>query len=368
MSTRVFKQNLAEEVWYSTYKWETDQNVMDTFRREAKALASVEQDPAKWEEIFFEALSSFQYVMGGRITSNAGTGLKGTSLVNCFVSGFRGEHQDSIDSIFDEIKRQAKILKSEGGYGFCANVLRPNGSYIKGIGSESPGAVTMLNIWDTVSQVITSGSSKRKNKEKGKNKIRKGAMMVTLSCYHPDIEEFITAKQTPGRLTKFNMSVLIHDEFMLAVKNNLPWNLEFPDMEHPKYDSEWDGNFQLWKSKGYPTIIYKTYENANDLWELITKSTYNRNEPGILFIDRANWLNNLGYEMTYQATNPCVPAGTEILTDKGYLAIDKVVGEKINVWNGFEFSEVVPRITGTNQSLMKVILSSWSIINLYRSP
>lgn len=305
MLNKVFKQPLSQEVWYQTYKWETDTDVISTFKREAQALASNEKDPSKWEEAYFDILSSFKYVPGGRITSNVGTGLKGTSLVNCFVSGFRGDNQDSIDGIFDELKRQAKILKSEGGYGFCANVLRPNGAYISGIGSESPGAVTMLSIWDTISKVITSGSSKRKNKDKGKNKIRKGAMMVTLSCWHPDVEDFVTAKQIPGNLTKFNMSVLIHDKFMQAVKNGQPWNLEFPDTEFEKYDAEWDGDLFKWKEKNYPVKVYKTYTNANELWNLITESTYRRNEPGILFIDRANHLNNLWYSLSYDATNPC---------------------------------------------------------------
>ena len=238
MPTKVFKQNLAEEVWYQTYKWETDNNVYGTFRRVAKKVASIEKNPEEWEEKYFEMLSTMRFVPGGRILSNAGTSLKGTSMVNCFVSGFTGKNQDSIESIFDELKRQAKILKSEGGYGFCVNALRPQGAYIKGIGSESPGPVTMLDLWDMVSQVITKGSTTRQNKEKGKNKIRKGALMVCLGVEMPDIEQFITAKQTPGKLSKFNMSVLISDTFMNAVKNNLPWNLEFPVIEFEKYNEE----------------------------------------------------------------------------------------------------------------------------------
>ena len=304
MDNSVFRQNIAKDVWFQTYKWETDKTVNDTFRRVAKKLASIEKDPAHWEEVYFDILSNFKYVPGGRIISNAGTDLKGTSFVNCFVSGFKGESQDSIEGIFDELKRQAKILKSEGGYGFCANVLRPNGSYIKGIGSESPGSVAMLDLWDTVSMVITSGSSVRQNKNKGKNKIRKGAMMVTLSIWHPDIEEYITRKQVPGKLSKFNMSVLVHDNFMEAVKNHLPWNLEFPEIDHENYDKEWDGDLDKWKSKGYPVKVYKTFADANELWDMIVKLTYNRNEPGILFIDRANKLSNL-QNIKYNATNPC---------------------------------------------------------------
>ena len=304
LSNSVFKQKLAEEVWYQTYKWETDKDVLKSFGRVSENLASLEINKDFWTQEYFNLLSNFKYVPGGRILSNAGVPLKGTTFVNCYVSGFKGKNQDSIDSIFDELKRQAKILKSEGGYGFCVNALRPNGAYIKGIGSESPGSVSMLSLWDMVSKVITSGSSTRKNKGKGKNKIRKGAMMATLSVWHPDIEDFITAKQKPGNLTKFNMSVLVHDNFMEAVKNNLPWDLEFPDTEFIEYDNVWDGDLYAWKAKGYPTIVYKTYENANELWDIVTKATYNRNEPGILFVDRANYLSNL-QGIKYNSCNPC---------------------------------------------------------------
>lgn len=229
---------------------------------------------------------------------------------NCFVDGFVGESQDSMERILDTLRRQALILKSEGGYGFNSDVMRPRGSYIGGIGNESPGSVEMLDMWDTQSAVITKGSGKKS--KKGKQKIRKGAQMVTKSVWHPDIEEYITAKQTENRLTKFNMSILCSDDFMIAVKENKPWNLKFPDYENCKdlYNKEWDGNINLWESKGYPVKIYKTYEDANELWDLISKSTYNRNEPGVLFVDTINRLNNLWYCEYINATNPC---GEQIL-------------------------------------------------------
>ena len=130
-------------------------------------------------------LEDFKFVPGGRILSNAGLGLKGTSLINCFVGGFSGEDQDSMEGIMHALRDQALILKSEGGYGFCADVMRPRGGYISGIANESPGAVKMLDMWDTQSTVITAGSGKKS--KKGKVKIRKGAQMVTMSVWHPDI-------------------------------------------------------------------------------------------------------------------------------------------------------------------------------------
>jgi ribonucleoside-diphosphate reductase alpha chain len=315
-----FINKFSEEIYTETYKFEgnghvpADADINESFNRIATSVASIEKAQGKWTKQFLSVLHNFNFVAGGRITSNAGTGLKGTTLVNCFVSGPTGENQDSMYEILNELTRQGMILKSEGGYGFNADFMRPRGCFINGIGVESPGAVKMLEMWDKQSEVITEGSGIKKKVKKGKNKIRKGAMMVTMSCWHPAIEEFITAKQTPGRLSKFNMSVLISDEFMNAVKNNLSWNLEFPDTTHSDYDKVWDGNIGKWKSLNLPLILYKTFENANELWDLVMKSTYNRNEPGVLFVDTINKMNNLSYCEYISATNPC---GEQLLPKHG---------------------------------------------------
>lgn len=249
---------------------------------------------------------------------------------NCFVDGFIGEDQDSMDSIMQALHRQASILKSEGGYGFCADTMRPRGAFIRGIGNNSPGSTKMLEMWDKQSEVITEGSGKKSDRKEAKVKIRKGAQMVTQSCWHPDIEEFIAAKQTSGRLTKFNMSILITNDFMHAVKNNLRWDLEFPNYEsHTKeYKKHWDGNLKAWKAKGYPTQIYKTFENANELWEKIMQSTYNRNEPGVLFVDTMNELNNLYYCEYISATNPCISKDTLISTPQGEIRVEDLVNNR----------------------------------------
>lgn len=317
-----FVDDFSKEIYEQTYKY-GEEDINSTQLRVAKDLASIEEDPRKWTQEFLWALEDFKFVPGGRITSNAGTGLKGTTYINCFVDGFMGQDQDSMEGILDALRRQALILKSEGGYGFCADVMRPRGSFIKGIGNESPGSIRLLDMWDTQSAVITEGSGKKTSKKEAKVKIRKGAQMVTMSIWHPDVEEFITAKQTPGRLTKFNMSVLITDEFMAAVHNNLPWNLEFPDHEsHPnEYKEAWDGNINNWKSKGLKTNIFKTYENANQLWDIVMTSTYNRNEPGVLFSDVMNKLNNLSYCEYISATNPC---GEQILPIGGVCLLGSI--------------------------------------------
>jgi ribonucleoside-diphosphate reductase alpha chain len=302
-----FKQKISKEVWSETYKWETE-NVwndsairiaLDNARAEKKDVAS------EWAQYFLSILAPMRYIPGGRIISNAGLKLKGTTYINCYVGGFSGKNQDSIEGIYRALADQAKTLKSEGGYGFCIDVIRPRGFYIEGIANYSPGPVEIAKLWNTSSAVITSGANIKIENKKGKKKIRKGAQMITMSCWHPSIEEFITAKQTPGVLDKFNMSVLITDKFIEAVKKNKKWDLIFPDTKFEKYDEEWNGNIAEWQEKGYPVVVVKTFENANILWDLIMSSTYNRNEPGVIFIDRVNELNNLFYSEYIDATNPC---------------------------------------------------------------
>jgi ribonucleotide reductase alpha subunit len=198
----------------------------------------------------------------------------------------------------------------------------------------------MLDMWDTQSSVITAGSGRKSERSDAKKKIRKGAQMVTMSIWHPDVEEFITAKQTPGRLTKFNMSVLITDEFMEAVEKHSAWTLEFPDYEKAKeeYSKTWNGDLKKWKTSGLPTIVYKIFEDANVLWETINQSTYNRNEPGVLFVDTINKMNNLHYCEHITATNPCVSGDTLVLTSDGYLPVHQLIGKQFKaVVKGEEF-------------------------------
>lgn len=347
----IFTDDVSKEVYESTYKF-GDENINQTHYRVAKDLASIEVDKEYWTEKFMDLLEDFKFTPGGRITSNAGTELKGTTYINCFVDGFMGTDQDSMEGILSALHRQAMILKSEGGYGFCADVMRPRGAFIGGIGNESPGAVRMLDMWDTQSAVITAGSERKKTtNKKSKDKIRKGAQMVTMSCWHPSICEFITAKQTPGRLTKFNMSVLITDDFMNAVENKLSWDLIFPDYDTDEkikeiYNSEWDGNINKWIKNGYPTKIYQKFEDANELWDIIMQSTYNRNEPGVLFVDTMNRLNNLWYDEFISATNPCgeqiLPIGGVCLL--GSINLTQFIDFKNKDWDYKKLEKFIPTI------------------------
>jgi len=317
----IFETDISEEVYEQNYQYGRDDRVPDTWYRNARAMASIEDDPELWTQRFYQLLSGkgldtgpFPFTPGGRIFANAGTGLGKATLINCFVSGFQGYDQDSMDEIQAELTRQAKILASEGGYGFCAHVMRPRGARIGGVGSMTPGAVQMLDVWNKQAATIVAGSGMTSDRDDVKDKIRKGAQMVTMGIWHPDIIEFIEAKQEPGRLHKFNMSVLVNDEFMEAVKNDDTWALRFPDYENEKefYKEHWDGNLKAYQEKGGTVKTWKdpatgepaVYE-AREIWDKIMRSTYERNEPGVIFVDTINKENNLNYIEHINATNPC---------------------------------------------------------------
>lgn len=311
-----FQDSFSKDVWESTYKFHEDVTIDDTLSRVAKALASVEKTPEKvqeWTEKFGDMLADFKSTTGGRIYSNAGTDFKNTTLANCFVGPDTVNDIDSLQGIMQRLDWQAKTLASEGGYGENFSYIRPRGAYIKGIGVDTPGAVKFMELFDKSSEIVTSGSGKTKSNSKAKGKIRKGAMMGCLDDWHPDVIEFITAKQQHGRLTKFNISVNFSDEFMERL-NKLKedpvkfadldkWDLVFPDTEHPSYKAKWNGNIKDWKAKGYPVVVYDTI-SVLQLWNLVMESTYNRAEPGVLFLDRANYYNPAKYQENIKSTNP----------------------------------------------------------------
>ena len=332
-----FEDPFSEEVWRTTYKDHNDETVDDTFMRVANAVASVESTEELkkiWTANFYDLLSNFKATAGGRIYSNAGTEWKGTTLLNCYVSPRVQYDPDSLEGILKHLKQQMLTLKSEGGWGENFSYIRPRGSFIHGIGIETPGAIKYMELFDKSSEIITAGSGTKSSNKKSKGKIRKGAQMGIIDCSHPDVIEFITAKQQPGRLTKFNISVNCTDQFMEKIlrlqelksqlekaekdticgssllwvrdeiKKTDKWDLRFPDTTFHKYKQEWQGDLQDWENKGYPVKIYQTI-SALTLWNLITESTFNRNEPGILFLDRANYYNPLNYVENIAACNPC---------------------------------------------------------------
>lgn len=331
-----FQDPFSEENWSVTYKDHNDKDINDNLRRVAKAIASVEETPEKqleWEAKFYDLLTDFKGIPGGRTLSNAGTEWSGTTLMNCFVGPRDKFDIDSLEGIYSHLTSQSKTLKSEGGWGENFSYIRPRSSFIHGIGVETPGSVKFMELFDKASEIITAGSGKKSSNAKAKGKIRKGAMMGVLDVWHPDIIEFISAKQQAGRLTKFNISVNCTDAFMDRVNaiakleafaaKDVPgykehtqqeiddkiaeldnWDLIFPETTYSKYKKEWNGDINLWQSKGYPVKVHNTV-SVKWLWNLIMESTYNRAEPGVLFLDRANYFNPLSYGETIFATNPC---------------------------------------------------------------
>lgn len=344
-----FTNDFSKEIWQLTYKHHSDNTIDDTFKRVAKAIASVEKTvelQEMWSENFYNMMNDFKVVPGGRIIANAGTEWKNTGLSNCYVAN-NVKNPDSIEGIMALNTIVAELLRSEGGVGITLDILRPRGTFVNGIGVETPGSIKFAEITDKISEVITSGSGFKNKNIKAKGKIRKGAMLCCLSIWHPDINEFITAKQSQGRLTKFNMSVNCSDDFMNKIKKvkqlkdqGLPyvefdkWDLIFPDTDYINYNEEWDGNITKWINKGYPIIIHETV-SALWLWERLMQSAYDRAEPGILFLDRANYLNPGNYMEHIQTTNPC---GEEFLAPGGICCLGSLnLTQYINDDGEFDF-------------------------------
>ncbi|WP_347312659.1 adenosylcobalamin-dependent ribonucleoside-diphosphate reductase [Defluviimonas sp. SAOS-178_SWC] len=265
-----FAAPIAEQIWDMKYRFKSadgtpiDGTVEDSWRRIARAVAVVEKTPPEWEDRFYAALEDFRFLPAGRITAGAGTG-RSVTLFNCFVMG---TIPDNMGGIFDALKEAALTMQQGGGIGYDFSTIRPRGAEVKGVAADASGPLSFMDVWDAMCRTIMSAGSRR------------GAMMATIRCDHPDVEAFIEAKQDAARLRMFNLSVLVTDPFMAAVKADGPWELVFDDK------------------------VYKTVQ-ARDLWNRIMRATYDYAEPGVIFIDRINAANNLNYVETIAATNPC---------------------------------------------------------------
>jgi ribonucleoside-diphosphate reductase alpha chain len=261
---------ISSQIWDMKYRLKTgnggavDKTIEDSWHRVASALAAPEDDPAYWQAKFYAALEEFRFLPAGRILAGAGTD-RDVTLFNCFVMG---RVPDDMAGIFDQLKEAALTMQQGGGIGYDFSTLRPKGAPVIGVGADASGPLTFMDVWDSMCRTIMSAG------------FRRGAMMGTLRCDHPDIESFIEAKQDPGRLRMFNLSVLVSSNFMAAVKADRPWELSFGG------------------------VCYKTV-SARELWDRIMRATYAFAEPGVIFIDRINKANNLSYCEEIFATNPC---------------------------------------------------------------
>ncbi len=261
---------ISQQIWDMKYRLKAasgeplDKTIEDTWRRVARALAAPESEPERWAERFYRAMSNFEFLPAGRVLAGAGTA-RSVTLFNCFVMG---TIPDDMGGIFAHLREAALTMQQGGGIGYDFSTLRPRGAPVKGVGADASGPLSFMDVWDAMCRTIMSAG------------YRRGAMMATLSCDHPDIEAFIEAKREPARLRMFNLSVLVSDAFIKAVEEDAPWQLVFGG------------------------TVFKVVP-ARALWDKIMRATYAYAEPGVVFIDRINARNNLYYCEKITATNPC---------------------------------------------------------------
>ncbi len=289
----MIREPIAEQVWDTKYRYRQDGRIIDqtieeTWRRVAKAVASVEKpiERKRWEEAFYQQLANFHFLPGGRILAGAGT-QHNVTLFNCFVMNIP---EDSLAGIFTALQEGALTLQQGGGVGYDFSVLRPHGDNVRKIDAPASGPVSFMRIWDAMCSVMVSAGARR------------GAMMGVLRCDHPDIEEFFLRESVPRLFRHFNLSWMVSDAFMQAVQNNEQWPLIFPSDD----DSHPETIYRPWGNTLQPIAchVYKRVR-ARKLWQDIIRSAYEYAEPGVLFSDTINHLNTLWYRERLNATNPC---------------------------------------------------------------
>ena len=300
------------------------ESIYDAYARVAKAAASVETNKEKFEEEFKSALAKGYIQPAGRImagaeVNNEGKYTSNLTLYNCYVIPSPKDSRKSI--VRETAYQETEIMSRGGGVGINLATLRPRYAHVLGVNGKSSGSVSWGNLFSNIVSLIEQGGSRR------------GALMLALPDWHPDIEEFITSKKRIGFLDYANISVLVSNPFMEAVKNDGDWNLEFPDIQDletkKRYDSEWDGDLKEWKKKGYKTKIFKTLK-AKELWKNLIQLAWQSAEPGIIFIDRYNDFSNSWYYNKIVCTNPCGEQGLPAwgVCNLGHLALNNFLIKK----------------------------------------
>src|SRR5262245_25120506 len=278
-------QQVTLDVLLEKYAKSGETSADEVRRRVARALAAVERDPDSWEPVFYEALTS-GFIPAGRVNSAAGTELQAT-LINCFVQPVGDSVSETVDGkpgIYIALQEAAETMRRGGGVGYDFSAIRPKGAKVRGTESTASGPVSYMRVFDKSCETVESAGSRR------------GAQMGILRCDHPDIEDFIHAKDQ-GELSNFNVSVAITDAFMRAVESDSEWELVHKQPPGPDFEGEpRRRNDGLW--------IYRRLR-ARDLWQQIMESTYDHAEPGVFFVDRTNADDNLSYAEHIATTNPC---------------------------------------------------------------
>src|SRR6202522_3356865 len=332
-------QEASFDIWDKKYRLTAkdgspiDNTMDDTYKRVARALADVEAEECReqWYESFLWALRHGA-IPAGRVTSNAGAleHKPATSTINCTVSG---TIPTSMDDILNKVHEAGLTLKSGAGIGYEFSTLRPRGAYVSGAGAYTSGPLSFMDIYDKMCFTVSSAGGRR------------GAQMGTFDVGHPDALEFIRAKREAGRLRQFNLSLLITDEFMKAVKSDKEWKLAFPlslsEYESGRPDLNDKSKF-VWRewpdTTGYVVDeeglvackVYKTMP-ARRVWDLIMSSTYDFAEPGFILIDRVNEMNNNWWTENIRATNPCVTADTRLATQFGMVKIGDLYDARVDI-------------------------------------
>jgi len=359
-------QDASSDIWDKKYRLKNkqgepvDENIDETYRRVARALSEVEDKGKRetWYERFLWALRNGA-IPAGRIISNAGAleHKPATSTINCTVSGIV---EDSMLDILNKNLEAGLTLKAGCGIGYEFSTLRPKGAYVSGAGAYTSGPLSFMDIFDKMCFTVSSAGGRR------------GAQMATFDVSHPDVVDFIKAKREDGRLRQFNMSLLITEDFMEAVKNDEDWPLSFPVLQKEVDQGEVsleDDNL-LWRDfptlKGYAANkegliacrIYKSVK-AKHLWNVIMTSTYDYAEPGFILIDKVNQDNNNWFCEDIRATNPCgeqplPPYGSCLL---GSINLTKFVKDPFTEkakfdWNGYR--EVVSVFTRMLDNVVEI--------------
>jgi ribonucleoside-diphosphate reductase alpha chain len=332
--------DIAREVWAAKYRAPGETSVADTWRRVAAAVAAAEGKQAgEWARRFEALLCGFRFLPGGRILAGAGTN-RDVTLFNCFVMGVI---DDSMEGIFEALKEGALTMQRGGGVGYDFSTLRPAGVPAAATGTIASGPVSFMRIWDAMCGTMLSTGARR------------GAMMATLRCDHPDIETFVEAKRDPRALRNFNVSVQVSDAFMRAVQADRDWALVFPAGEHDgggeRVQRRWTG------APGPVACRVHRRIRARDLWERIARAAYECAEPGVLFTDRINAENNLHYIEQLSATNPCgeVPLPPYGACDLGSLNLAAFVQHPFGAHARFDAESLLALVPAAVRFLDNVI-------------